>query len=566
MIPLRVLIVEDSDDDVQLLLRQMRKGGYVPEYKQVEDEPGMLDALGSEWDIVIADNNMPRYNAHSALALLKEQKKDIPFIIVSGTINDKDAVRAMDMGARDYILKDNLSRLLPVIQREIVVAADRSTLRNTAEKLKQSAELDQLTGLPNREIFEKAIDEAIQDSKEHHSEHALLYMDLDQFKVINDTCGHVAGDNLIRQLANEMETQLRKGDILARIGGDDFGMLIFDCNLGTAREIAERFRGVISAYRFSWDNNRFDIGVSIGLVMINDHTSSANEVLSAADVSCYTAKDLGRNRIHVYESGDYQVEQRHGEMMWVSKLTSALDENRLTLFGQNICDIHQANEPRVAQEVLVRMRDKESVNILPGSFIPAAERYNVMPMVDRWVIKTLFERFGDECRSFARNPGENKYHRFFINLSGSTINDRDFLEFVKQQFVYYDIPPQSICFEITETAAVGQFSQAIHLISELRRLGSAFALDDFGSGLSSFSYLKNLPVDYLKIDGAFIRDINTQEVDLAIVDAVCRVCKVMGLYTIGEFIESEDILNTVRFIGVNLGQGYALNKPSALEP
>ena len=453
-------------------------------------------------------------------------------------------------------IRDRNGRIIGVV----MVFHDVTMARELTQKMTWQATHDALTGLVNRAEFERRLAALIRQPGEPGSTHALLYIDLDQFKVVNDTCGHVAGDELLRQLSFLLKEHVRDSDTLARLGGDEFGLLLERCPLGRAREIAESLRHVIKDFRFTWDEKPFEIGASIGVVEVDEDSESLSTVMSAADVACYAAKDLGRNRVHVYEPNDEELKQRRGEMQWIGRINNALANDRLVLYGQAIRPVGgEADEGR-HYEILVRMLDEEGELVPPAAFIPAAERYNLMPSVDKWVVNHVCRLAG----ALRARGGAGQLTMLAINLSGSTLSDDDFLGFVRHQLEAYRVPPELICFEITETAAIANLARAIQFIREMKRLGCRFALDDFGSGLSSFAYLKNLPVDYLKIDGGFIRDMVADPIDRAMVRSINEVGHVMGIQTIAEFVEDEETLAVLRSIGVDYAQGFGIAHPAPL--
>lgn len=428
-----------------------------------------------------------------------------------------------------------------------------------AERLSFQATHDPLTGLINRREFESRIDYALSSAQSNRREHALCYLDLDQFKVINDTCGHSAGDELLRQIAALLGGCIRTSDTLARLGGDEFGLLMEGCPLTKSQRVAETLRGAIEDFQFVWDDKRFRVGVSIGVVPINGDSSSVTEVLQQADTACYAAKDMGRNRIHVFLREDEELAKRHGEMQWVTKIQSALETDAFRLYVQPIVPVRANAAAHEHYEVLIRMHDPSGCEIPPGAFLPAAERYNLAARLDRWVLRHLLAWLTDNPAELAR------IDLCSVNLSGLTLADETFLDFVVDLLESSGVPSGKICFEITETAVISNLSQATRFISTLKDQGCLFALDDFGSGLSSFAYLKSLPVDFLKIDGMFVRDVFTDPIDKALVKSINDVGKVMGKQTIAEFVESEAVRGILEELGVDFAQGYGIGKPFPLE-
>jgi diguanylate cyclase (GGDEF)-like protein len=418
---------------------------------------------------------------------------------------------------------------------------------------------DALTDLVNRREFEKRLEKAVQSTILHEQQHTLAYLDLDQFKIVNDTCGHNAGDELLRQVTNLLRLALRANDTLARLGGDEFGVLLESCPPYIALQIAEKLRNIISDFHFSWDNKTFPVSVSIGLVNFGGEQAErqgVHEILRFADSACYTAKDLGRNRIHVYRLEDNAINKRHGELDWYTKICSALAENKLALYTQKILALNTAEPEAEHVEILLRLINHEGKVIPPMAFIPAAERYGLMSEIDRWVIRNAF--------SHIANLTTPEKSLFSINLSGSSLNDEKILAYICEQLVSSGARAESICFEITETAAIANLLNARAFILTLKEKGCMFALDDFGSGMSSFAYLKHLPVDFLKIDGCFVKDIITDSVDAAMVDAINNIGHVMGLKTIAEYAENQAIVDLLTALGVDYAQGYGVGYPEPL--
>jgi diguanylate cyclase (GGDEF)-like protein/PAS domain S-box-containing protein len=444
-----------------------------------------------------------------------------------------------------------------VITGAVVVFRDTTEARSMARRMDYLASHDPLTGLNNRFAFDEAMEHAIRTSRAGNAHHVLCYLDLDQFKVVNDTCGHVAGDELLRQLAGLLQNEVRSGDMLARLGGDEFGILLYSCTLDQAQHVLNGIRQTFEEYRFSWDGKSFSVGVSIGVVVIDENTQNQATALSNADAACYMAKDSGRNRVHVYENEDTELARRHGEMQWVARIHEAIAQDRFYLAYQTIVPVDDDNPASHHIELLIRLRDDDGTDVPPGAFLPAAERYGLAPVIDRWVISHAFQWLSEL-------PTDVSLGLCTINLSGNTLGDERFLDFVIEESECWQIPSERICFELTETAAVANLTLAQHLIHSLCDRGFRFALDDFGSGMSSFAYLKSLPVNYLKIDGTFVKDVVQDSVDYAMVEAINQVGHVMGLETIAEFVENEAILDCLRDIGVDYAQGYGISRPRPL--
>ena len=440
----------------------------------------------------------------------------------------------------------------------VVVFRDVSHERKLAQQLTWYASHDTLTGLMNRREFEHQIATALHSAKHEGHRHALLYIDLDQFKVVNDTCGHSAGDVLLQLLAKMLQTQMRDSDVLARLGGDELGVLLPHCPPDQATLIADQLRQSIKNFRFVWDSRSFEIGASIGLVEISHDSKSMTELLMAADQACYLAKEQGRNRVHHYMESDMKLAQRQGEMQWVSRLNEAFENNYFRLYALPIVNL--GPQPEEHDEVLIRIQNNKGDLILPGAFIPAAERYDLMVAVDRWVIRAVcdYVRSEREGQRQGQQGQRSATALYSVNLSGTSLNDEGLHDYILQQFAEFGVDPTRICFEVTETAAIANLPKAQTFMTRLKALGCRFSLDDFGSGLSSFAYLKALPVDYLKIDGMFIRDIKSNAISCALVKAINEVGHVMGMRTVAEYVEDDETLALVRGLGVDYAQGHAV--------
>ena len=464
-----------------------------------------------------------------------------------------DAPVAIDFAAAP--IRDRGREIVGVV----LVFHDMSRERQYATRLAHLASHDALTGLLNRREFERRVSMVLGEGMREANQHAVLYLDLDEFKVVNDTCGHAAGDELLRQVGALLRPRLREGDTLARLGGDEFGVLLEHCAAGPAFAIADGLRKSIDDFHFQWNQRSFKIGASVGVVNLSDGPGSLADVLAAADAACYMAKDKGRNRVQVYRPGSDEVTARRGEMEWVSRIHRALAEDRFCLYAQPVRATTAGNASPAYTELLLRLRDDDGRLVPPSAFIPAAERYHLMPAIDRWVIATAFA-------SIARDVNEvgdaDRIGVLGINVSGASIGDDDFLEFVQRQFVTHAIGHSQICFEITETTAVASLVKATEFMTALRRLGCHFALDDFGVGVSSFTYLKHLPVDYLKIDGSFVKDMLDDPVNRAMVEAIHRIGHIMGKKTIAESVERRETLKALRAIGVDYAQGFGIAIPA----
>lgn len=446
-------------------------------------------------------------------------------------------------------VKDNAGKIINYIS----VQEDATFEYEMTEKINYQASHDSLTGLINRQEFERRLMRLLTNVEACGYEHALCYIDLDQFKVVNDTCGHQAGDDLLRQLSVLLQDVVRKRDTLARLGGDEFGVLMEHCTLKDAQRLAADLQKVVQEFQFRFEDHSFKIGASIGLVSINDTVDNMTVLLQKADAACYMAKDLGRNRVHIYHEKDKNLVKRHGEMQWVERIQYALEHDEFSLYAQPIVPLSNSAEKRY--ELLLRMDNKRGDLFLPGAFLPAAERYNLIGQLDHWVINTAFHLL-------AEHPVFLKQiESIAINLSGESLSKPETLEYIISQLDYYKIDGSKICFEITETAAISNLNMAKKFIEKLNKQGCRFSLDDFGSGLSSFAYLKNLRVDNIKIDGIFVKNIVHDSIDHAMVKSINEVGHVMNMETIAEFVENDEIKGMLREIGVNYAQGFGVGKP-----
>jgi diguanylate cyclase (GGDEF)-like protein len=437
----------------------------------------------------------------------------------------------------------------------------RTVINHVSAKNRQlayQASHDPLTGLINRHEFECRVERAIQNAKVQATTHTLLYLDLDQFKIVNDTCGHAAGDELLQQLSQLLLGSVRHRDTLSRLGGDEFGMLFENCPLDKAVEIASSLLTSIQEFNFTWGESSFTLGISIGVVPIDHSTSDIASAMSAADSACYIAKEAGRNQLQIAHMGDRRLQERHGEMQWASRLTRALEKDQFTLYFQPIIPCANKSRHYTYLEILVRLIDDDGTVIAPGAFLYAAEKYNMVSSIDRWVIENSMAWLAETEKSDGRPI------TISINLSGQTIASPDMLKFIIDKMEETGAPAEQIIFEVTETAAIANITSATSFMLTLRGCGFRFSLDDFGSGLSSFTYLKKLPVDFLKIDGAFVRDILSDPVDYAMVRSINELGQLLGKETIAEFVETTGLADELERMGVNYVQGYAFAKPRPL--
>ena len=447
----------------------------------------------------------------------------------------------------------------------VLVFHDVTHARELANELSWQASHDALTGLHNRHAFEQRLDHLAQypESTRGSEQHTLLYIDLDQFKVINDVAGHVAGDQMLRQVAGLMQEQVRDTDLLARLGGDEFGVILTHCDIEHAQRVADALHRALDDYRFAWESRTFRASASIGILEFHPGKRTLTDLLSDADIAVYAAKNSGRHRSHVFRADDQALLRERREMDWATQITDAVDEGRLELFAQAILPLARetAVDDGLSFEVLVRLRGADGELIPPGAFLPAAERFDLIAMVDRWIITRAFSLVAESLR----DHGEGSIAHCAVNLSGSTLSDDSLLPFIKNQLSLHHLPPEIVCFEVTETATISNFQSALRFIRDLRAMGCRFALDDFGSGLSSFAYLRTLPVDYLKIDGSFVRNIAHDQVNQALVSSINAVGHLLEKQTIAEFAEDEATIAQLRVLGVDYAQGYGLHRPEPLE-
>jgi diguanylate cyclase (GGDEF)-like protein/PAS domain S-box-containing protein len=440
----------------------------------------------------------------------------------------------------------------------VVLLHDVSEQRGLARQMSYQATHDALTGLVNRREFERRLEEAIESGHRGDGQHVLCYLDLDRFKVVNDTSGHLAGDSMLREVAKLLRDAVRDSDTVGRLGGDEFGMLLVGCPLEKARQIADDVCRAVGDHRFVWRDQIFNIGVSVGLVEISRESGTLEELLTAADSACYVAKKQGSGRVAVYSARDEALARHTGEIQWLQKLQSALKESRFQLYYQPIVPAYGTDGGGPAMEVLVRLQEEDGHQVSPAEFVRAAERYRLMGLVDRWVVQTTLAALGRGAIPMQDN------RCVAINISGQTLADSQFLEFVVECLDSTGVTPVQVCFEISETAVVANLDHARRFVGVLHGMGCQFALDDFGSGVGSFSNLKSLPLDYLKIDGSFIRNLARDSVNQAMVTAMIKLARTLNFKVIAEQVEDSAALDAARRMGVDFVQGYAIARPLPL--
>jgi diguanylate cyclase (GGDEF)-like protein len=482
----------------------------------------------------------------------------------------RDAVRHVVAGGERPELPD-LSPPLEDLKQEVLglteqFQAQQGRLQERLDTARQQifflTNHDALTSLPNRKALEERLESAIAAAKTQGSTHALLYVDIDFFHRINDSFGHLAGDELLRRVVPVLQSSLRQGEPLARIGGDEFAVLLENCSAEFAHTAATQLRDAVQAWQFEWSGKAFQVGVSVGVVAITRLTPSLSAVMSEADTACFTAKEQGRNRVFAFHDAAASQYMRQTSRGWLKRINDAIAEGAFTLLYQPIMPIEgprDAGTPKV--EALLRMSETGGELILPMSFIPVAERYDLMRIIDRWVVERAFSDF----RRLAKARDNPAPAEFSINLSGHTLSSPEFAEFMQEKLAQYGVPARSLHFEITETAAIANVERARSLIEALRSLGVRFMLDDFGSGLSSFNYLKHFPVDGIKIDGLFVKGVARNYLDYALVESIHKIGVSLGLQTIAEYVESEEIARKLVQIGIPMGQGYHLGAPRPWE-
>lgn len=501
--------------------------------------------LGRSFETLFSNSNKCEFDFNAYKKILR--KKDDISNFTFNVKNENKEVDIFRVNAKSIYNEDNQFAGYRGVIRSIT--EEKSLL----ERIAYDAKHDSLTGLVNRNEFDKQLNRVLESAKDKKEDSVLCYLDLDHFKVVNDAAGHSAGDQLLIRLCQILEDKVRTSDIVARLGGDEFGIILEGCPLNNAVTVCENILQSINQFVFEWDKQSFKVGVSIGIAIISENSTNEAMIMSQADMACYRAKELGRNQMHIAHTNDTAIIERTSEFSYVSAITDALNNDRLFLMKQPIVSVVNVDDEIPHYEVLSRILDVDDKIISPNEFIRIAERYGMITGVDRFVIQKAFK--------YHKQQHSGSEVVISINLSGNTVSDPYILDFIKDELEKSQLEPELVCFEITETAAISSIKKAINIITELKDIGVKFALDDFGSGLSSFGYLKDLPVDYLKIDGAFVKNIVDNEKDRAIVRSINEVAKVMGMKTIAEFVENNEILDILKDIGVDYAQGYGIGKP-----
>lgn len=563
-----IIITNESGRE---LIRWDKSGNTVaPEvYKfgqEIEYEGELFGYVYAQWDPVSlsekVDVRLSRGRRTLVLALLclTSFSLFLLHVLVASPLNQlSDSLRTISTGHTSQKVSLRSSKEMSMLADAINdLGTSMEDSRSLTNELEYQANHDLLTGLKNRHYFEKMVRQRLARRTGESVDDLVIYFDLDQFKVVNDTSGHAAGDALLMQLATTLSAQLRSDDTFARLGGDEFAVFLPSTDFKEGMIIADAIRTAAQDFRFSFEDRSFVVGASIGVVTISDKEENFERIMSAADQACYAAKDAGRNRVHVYHEDDEELTQRHGEMSWVPKIHEAIENSKLVLFGQVIEPTKAQRSDSTHVEVLVRMLGNNGEMIPPGAFLPAAERYGIMPTLDRWIIEHTLEWMEEQA--------EVSGHNFIcaINISATSMSDEKFRNFLFDLLAQTGAPCSQICFEMTETAAVANISIAADFMNRVKDSGCSFALDDFGSGMSSFNYLKNLPVDYVKIDGAFVSPIMNDKTSVVMVRAIADVARVMGIKTIAEFVETEEIRNKISELDIDYVQGYGVGIPQLL--
>jgi diguanylate cyclase (GGDEF)-like protein len=555
---LKILIVDDDEDDyiiIRDMLSEVTEARYQIDW--VNNYQSALDTLNTkDYHLCLLDFCLGKQSGLDLLREIVKARYNMPVILLTGLKDHTLGLEAMNSGAADFLIKGEVNSV--ILERSIRYSIERKKME---EKIRYQASHDCLTGLINRAKFEEELQKAIEETAASNLEHCLLYMDLDRFKVVNDTSGHLAGDQLLKQVTELIHDRIRRTDIFARMGGDEFAILLYNCFLPDAAEIAASICSKVQDYQFSYHNYQFNIGISIGIVPITAASPNLDRILSNADEACYLVKDKGGNGYLHYHGDTAESSTRQNELLLVLNINRAFVNNKLfRLYRQPVIPL-AAETQTIHYELLIRMVDEHGQLVFPNNFLPVATRYKLMSAIDRWVVKSYFAFYQ---KQIIQNIALNSYI-CNINLSGSFLNEENSLQFLLDQIDHYQIPPQHLCFEITETIAIANFNRVIAFVEHLKTRGCRFALDDFGNGSATFNYLKKLPVDFVKIDGSFVSNILSSPLDCTMVDSINQIAHLMKIKTVAEFVENEAIFRKLQEIGVDYAQGYWIDKPQPLE-
>lgn len=568
----RILLV----DDEPFVLSGYRRGlGRQYDLDTAGSGAEALDKFRQQsepYAVVVSDMRMPEMDGVELLRQLSESHPNTVRIMLTGNAEQAAAIEAVNRGhvfkfltkpCSSADLKQALEEALQHYrneqQKEKSSRHDALAVQHLSAKLSHQSRHDILTGLANRHAFESRLAAALESARKEARGHLLCFIDIDHFHHINETCGTTAGDELLRQLGSLLSHHRRSGDITARLGSDQFGLLLEDCSLEDGQAIIGKLHHEMKEFRFHWEEQSYDLSVSIGLLPVNSESESVPALFSAVETACNVAKDQGRNRIHTGDPGDAQLTRRLNEAQWIRRINRALEDDRLRLYYQPIVPLNPMESEGEHYEILVRMLGEDGSIIPPGEFLPAAENYHLAPRIDRWVVSHTLAWL-------QRNPQQVRdLSLCSINLSGLSLSDEALLADIRELLEKSEVPAAKICFEVTETAAIRHLDAAVYFMQSLKQLGVRFSLDDFGTGLSSFAYLRTLPVDFLKIDGLFVRQIDRNIIDWTMVKSINDMGQIMGKQTIAEFVENEDIFNQLHEIGANFAQGYLLGKPLPLD-
>lgn len=566
----KILLVDDDPSILKSYSRNLRRRFCLDTASDGASALQLAETKGP-YAVAVVDMYMQGMSGMELLMRLNELAPETVRIMITGAADHKIAVDAVNKGevfrflekpcsakTLATVLGEAVERYREGVAQKVLLARHFNDIQDLSEKLAYHTKHDFITGLLNRHAFEERLQPHIEPAQRGERKHALCYLDLAQFHIINEVCGHVVGDELLRRIGQLLTSHAHDNDLVARLAGDEFGIFLADLPLESARRHVEKIHTDLKGLGFEWDGRPFDTGASIGIVPVDTRCVTVTKLLSTAETACNVAKEAGRNSIHVGGPDDSKLTSRRNEVQWVARINKALQEERFRLFFQTIAPITERESQGEHYELLIRMEDDDGTILPPKDFLQAAEHYRLSPKIDRWVI-------GHAVEWLTQHPDRlQKLSLCSINLSGHSLSNQIVLDFIQETFRSGVVPPEKICFEVTETAAIANLGGAIEFIQELRAMGFKFALDDFGSGLSSFAYLRNLPVDLLKIDGMFVRQMDNNSVDMAMVRSINDIGHEMGKKTIAEFVENQAIMARLREIGVDYAQGYFIAPPRPL--